>query len=78
MQKLEDVKHKALSFLFLRVLKTRWIVDSEGCLGLRVAGVNLVYKWPDPVIITNAPWRFAEKREFGESVHSRITPNGIE
>ena len=58
-----------LNFIFCRVLRARWIKDSENCLGLRIAGVNLIYyKWPDPTVSVEPGWSFAEKREFGESI----------
>ena len=54
------------------MLKPRWIVDNDNCLGLRLCrlGLNLVYyKWPEPMISTDG-WRFAAKREFGETIRS--------
>jgi len=53
------------------ILHPRWVVDDEGCLGLRIRpGINFIYhKWPDPVI-TYEKLREIEKREFGESVKS--------
>lgn len=67
----------ALSFAVREVLRARWIVSLPhegspgGEMGLRVGGVNLwYYKWGDPMVANGIPWRFANKREFGEVVRS--------
>ena len=54
------------------ILRPRWVVNlQEGDCGLRIWGVNLwYYKWPEPMIAPEAPWRYADKREFGEVVRS--------
>ncbi len=45
-----------------------------GELGLEIMGVNLqYYKWPEPMIVVRQngyDWRVADKREFGEVIHS--------
>lgn len=63
--------------LIFWLLKPRWIVEDDGSMGLRLCrlGLNLIYyKWPEPMIGTQ-PYRFAEKREFGETVKSEAVPN---
>jgi len=70
------MKKRLLEWLFINVLRARWIVseeeNAEGELGLRILGVNLFYyKWPDPML-AGYKWRFAEKREFGEVIRSRV------
>ena len=60
-----------LKWLVEKVLRPRWIVNSEGDLGLRVGGINFwYYKWPDPIIGCYKVWRVMGKREFGESIQS--------
>ena len=49
---------------------SRWIVDEEGCLGIRVLGVNMFYyKWPEP-LICKGNYRVINKREFGEVIQT--------
>ncbi len=55
----------------VNILKPRWIVTAEGDLGLRLLGINFIYyKWPEPMY-SITEWRYADKREFGESVISK-------
>ena len=71
---MENVIWVVLKWIFCVVFRARWIVslgEDSGELGLRIMGVNLwYYKWEDPMIAYNRPWRFATKREFGEVVRS--------
>jgi hypothetical protein len=57
-----------------KVMKPRWIVNVNDELGIRILGINFwYYKWPDPIINGTdeyATWRIADKREFGEVIHS--------
>lgn len=75
---------KVLEFIFVRVLRARWIVgttanENQGEMGLRIMGVNLwYYKWSEPMIVPNSNeygWKVARKREFGETVKSSYGPN---
>ena len=65
------MRYKFLEFFANRVLRARWIKDDEGCMGIRILGINMIYyKWPEPMIHTGS-WSFAGKREFGETVKSQ-------
>lgn len=73
------IKKKTLTEWFVEnIMKAQWIVNSNDELGIRVFGINLwYYKYSEPMISENGigkegKWRFAEKREFGEVIHSRI------
>lgn len=73
---LRDKFHFILEWVVIKLLRTRWIVsigeEDTGELGIRIAGINLwYYKWPDPMVDTQRPFRNADKREFGEVVLSR-------
>ena len=60
------------------LLRPRWIVEDDRSLGLRLCnlGLNLTYyKWPEPMI-GSQPYRFAEKREFGETIKTTSTFTG--
>lgn len=75
----KEIRH---GFFIDKILNPRWIVSSNGELGIRVAGINMwYYKWPTPMIFNNKEisseyknWRYAEKREFGESIISELNP----
>lgn len=64
--------HQVAAKIFIKhAIRPKWIVDHDGCLGLRIFGVNLVYyKHPEPMVSFLGGWRTAEKREFGEVVRS--------
>lgn len=69
------MKNKLLNYIFINLLRSRWIAGEENELGLRIVGVNLIYyKWPEPIVSDSDKWRFAGKREFGEIVRSVKTP----
>ena len=71
-----NMKNKILNYVFINLLRARWIVGEENELGLRIMGVNLIYyKWPEPMMSESKEWRFAEKREFGETIRSVRTPS---
>jgi hypothetical protein len=61
----------------VKLTNARWIVgtgkDNLGELGIRILGVNFwYYKWTEPMIVSESsyPWRFANKREFGDTIKS--------
>lgn len=42
---------KYLIRFFLWLGRARWVVDTDGDMGLRVFGVNIIsYKWPDTFV----------------------------
>lgn len=72
------MKYRILKFI-ANLLGATWIVSlsdgkehtDEGEMGFRILGMNFwYYKWDDPMISESRPWRIADKREFGEVVHS--------
>ena len=63
-------------FAVEKILRPRWIVNDVGDLGLRVGGLNFwYYKWPDPTVGGYENWRVMNKREFGESIVSKMPFN---
>ena len=63
-------------FIVERIMKARWIVNTDGELGIRICGINMwYYKWPEPMVAETGcdggSWRYADKREFGEVIHSQ-------
>lgn len=59
-------------------VRPKWIVgfsEDDAELGIRIMGVNFYYyKWPEPML-ADYPWKYAVKREFGESIKSVIRNN---
>ena len=60
-----------------KILRPVWIVNEFGEMGFRILGVNCYYyKWETPLYNQqDVKWRVANKREFGECVHSRYGYN---
>lgn len=55
-----------------KLFKPKWIINSSGELGFRIAGINFYYyKWSTPIIGQSDDckyWREIKKREFGEVI----------
>lgn len=58
--------------------KPRWIVSDQGELGVRVLGINYFYYKDNPPMPSQAKWRFANKREFGEVVRAKLLSDDIQ
>lgn len=63
-----------IAWIFIHVLKARWIVDETGDLGIRIAGVCMYYyKWQEPLFYKyeNMPHRVIHDKEFGTSINTK-------
>ncbi len=65
--------HTLAKMLIDNIVKPKWVVDHDGCLGLRILGVNLVYyKHPEPTVSFQGGWRYTEELEFGEVILTEL------